>query len=120
MFNRTHDHRSNALAVAFFDAIYNAKDLQKAMSYSSPNFKKEIEKYKSANNVARRLFRMSFESVKMTTSASKSQIIDDFKAQVTMTVLFTGQRNGSTHKDYKRIRLIKENDVWLVDKLIKK
>jgi len=106
------------VAIAFFDAIYNSKDLKKAISYSSANLQKELKKYKTAKHLSRRLLNMSFDSVKMETAAANTQIIDEFNVQVTMTILFTGQRNGTTFKDYKKVKLIKKNNIWLVDKFI--
>lgn len=104
--------------ISFFEAIYNEKNSKKAISLSSANFKKELEKYHTANNIAHRLFNMRFDSVSLHTSAMKTQIINEYNVQVTMMVQFTGIRNGSTYKDYKKVRLIKENDKWLVDKLL--
>lgn len=106
------------VATAFFNAIYNEKNLEKAMSLSSNEFRLEMEKYHTVHNVARRLFNMSFDSVSLHTSAKKKQILDDYNIQVTMTVQFTGKRDGSKYKDYKKIQLIKEDNVWLVDKLL--
>lgn len=106
------------VATSFFNAIYNEKNIDKAILLSSTNFKKEIEKYHTATNVARRLFNMSFDSVSLHTSAKKKQIIDDYNIQVTMMIQFTGTRNGNNYKDYKKIRLVKNNDQWLVDKLL--
>ena len=106
------------VAVSFFNAIYNEKDAKKAMSFSSTNFKKELEKYHTASNIARRVFDMRFDSVSLHTSAMKTQIINEFNVQVTMMVQFTGKRNGSDYKDYKKIRLIKENNKWLMDKIL--
>jgi len=106
------------VAVSFFNAIYNEKNAKKAISLSSASFKKELEKYHTANNIAHRLFDMRFDSVSLHTSAMKTQIINEYYVQVTMMVQFTGQRNGNTYKDYKKIRLVKENDKWLVDKLL--
>jgi len=106
------------VTLSFFNAIYNENDAKKAMSLSSTNFKKELEKYHTASNIARRLFNMRFDSVSMHTSAMKTQIINEYHVQVTMMVQFTGKRNGNDYKDYKKVRLIKENDKWLVDKLL--
>lgn len=106
------------VATSFFNALYNDKDVKKVIALSSPNFKKELEKYHTANNIARRIFDMTFDSVSLHTSAMKTQIINEYMIQVTMMVQFTGKRNGSDYKDYKKIRLIKENNKWLVDKLL--
>lgn len=107
------------VAISFFEAIYNEKNAKKAISFCSANFKEEIEKYHTASNIAHRFFGMRFDSVKLHTSAMKTQIINEYNIQVTMMVQFTGIRNGATYKDYKKIRLIKKNDQWLVDKLLK-
>ncbi len=106
------------VATSFFNAIYNEKDIDKALALSSSDFKKELEKYHTASNVARRLFNMSFESVSLHTSAQKKQILDNYNIQVTMTIQFNGKRNGNNYKDYKKIRLIRDNNQWLVDKLM--
>jgi hypothetical protein len=106
------------VAIAFFNAIYNENDVKKALSLSSESFQNELSRYHTTKNIARRVFDMRFDSVDLHTSAMKTQIINEYKVQVTMMVQFTGQRNGSTYKDYKKIRLVKENDQWLVDKLL--
>jgi len=107
------------VAMNFFDAIYNKKDIKQAMALSSKRFKEDVKKYKTASNFARRLLHLQFNSVKMTTAAQKTQIIDEYNTQVTMTVVFTGKRQETTYKDYKKIRLIKENQAWVVDKILK-
>ncbi len=105
------------VAKAFFDAIYNKKDLKKALLLGSTKLKTEVKKYKTAKHLARKLLNMSFDSVKLETSSTDVQILDEFSTQVTLTVLFTGLRDGKTFKDYKKVRVVKENDIWLVDKI---
>lgn len=107
------------VAKSFFNAVYNEKDFQKALSFSTGSLKQELQKYRTAKNIARRVFEMSFDSVSLHTSAMKTQIINEYNIQVTMMVQFSGERNGGNYKDYKKIRLIKENNKWLIDKLIK-
>ncbi len=106
------------VAVSFFNAIYNEKNVNKALLLSTPDFRKELEKYHTANNIAHRLFNMRFDSVSLHTSAKKTKIIDEYYIQATMMIQFTGIRDGNTYKDYKKIRLIKKDDKWLVDKLL--
>jgi hypothetical protein len=116
--NKENEVNEKQVAVAFFDAVYNSKDINKIRKLSSDDFKDKISQYKTAKHFSRRVLNMQFDSVTMETAAAKTQIIDEFNVQVTMTVLFTGQRNGSTIKDYKKIRLIKKDNAWLVDKLL--
>jgi hypothetical protein len=116
--NKEKEMSEKQVVTSFFHAIYNEKDIDKAISLSSTDFKKEIEKYHTAHNVARRLFNMSFDSVSLHTSAKKRQILDDYTIQVTMMVQFTGKRDGNSYKDYKKIGLIKDNNQWLINELM--
>lgn len=106
------------ITVAFFDALYNKKDLNIVLLHSSESFKEEIQKYKTVGNVARRMFNLSFDSVSVNTQKSGAKVIDQFNEEVTMTVLLTGKRNERIFKEVKRIQLIKKNKIWLVNNLI--
>lgn len=106
------------VTVAFFDAIYNKKDLNTAITLSSSSFKTELLKHKTARNFSRRSLNLSFDSVQIDTQKSNTQAIDEYKIKVTMTVLLTGKRNDKIYKDVRKVLLVKEGDVWLVDKLL--
>jgi hypothetical protein len=115
----THERSESEVAIAFFDAIYNKKDLNTVLSLSSISFKEEVKKYKTVKNFSRRLLNLSFDSVSIETQKSASKVIDETNIQVTMTILLTGKRNDKSYKEVKRIRLIKKESIWLVDKLLK-
>jgi hypothetical protein len=106
------------VTIAFFNAVYNQKDLNKVLSLSSERFKKEIKGYRTLNNFSRRALNLSFDSVIMETQKSNTKVIDDFNIQVVITVMLTGMRNERIYKDVKKVQLIKSNNVWLVDKLL--
>jgi len=108
------------VTIAFFDAIYNKKDLNSAIELSSASFKKEVQKYKTARNFSRRLLNLSFDSVEIETQKSNTQVIAEHNTKITMTVLFTGKRNDRIYKDVKKVLLVKEGNVWLVDKFLNK
>jgi len=107
------------VTIAFFDAIYNQKDLNKTLSLSSARLKKEIKKYKTLNNFSRRALNLSFDSVTIETQKSKTKVIDEFNVQATITVMITGLRNERTYKEVKKVQLIKKDNAWLIDKLLK-
>lgn len=52
------------------------------------------------------------------TQKKNIQVIDEFNVEITMTVLFTGKRNDKIYKDVRKLLLVGEGDVWLVDKLL--
>ena len=112
------ERSENEVTIAFFDAVYNKKDLKSVTTLSSVEFKKEVEKYRTVRNFSRRLLNLSFDSVEVETQKSKTQIIDELNIKITMTALLTGNRNGSIYKEVKKISLVKEGNVWLVDKIL--
>jgi hypothetical protein len=107
------------VTIAFFDAIYNQKDLKRVISLSSKRFTKEIQKYKTLNNFSRRALNLSFDSVTMETQKSNTKVIDEFNIQVVITVMLTGLRNERIYKEVKQVQLIKSNNTRLIDKLLK-
>ena len=113
--------RSEAeVTVAFFDAVYNKKDLKLVLSLSSTSFKEEIMKYKTVNNFSRRMLNLSFDSVSINTQKSAVKVIDEFNEQAIMTVLLTGTRHDKIYKEVKKVQLIKSNNIWLVNDLLVK
>lgn len=112
--------KSNAedVAVAFFDAIYNQNNINKAKNLCTANLAKKISKYKTTKNVARRLFNMSFDSVKIDAALGDIQVRDEFRTSGRLTILFTGYRQGKIYKDLKKVKLIKQGDIWLINKLL--
>jgi hypothetical protein len=106
------------VAVAFFDAIYNQKDINKAAALCSPTFAKKILKHRMAKQVARRLFNMSFDTVKIDAALGDIKIRQEFNTSGGLTILFTGYRNEKIYKDLKKIQLIKLGETWRVDRLL--
>jgi len=107
------------VTIAFFDAVYNQKDLNRVLSLSSKSFAQEIQKYKTLNNFSRRALSLSFDSVTMETQKSNTKVIDEFNVQVVIKVMLTGLRNERIYKEVRKVQLIKNNNTWLVDKLLK-
>lgn len=106
------------VAVMFFDAIYNQKDINKAVALCSPSFAKEVKQHRTANQVARRMFNMSFDHVEINAALGDRKIRQEFNHSGVLTILFTGYRYEKIYKDLKKIRLIKKGDDWFVDKLL--
>ncbi len=117
--NERQEITADQVAVAFFDALYNEKDLEHALSYCTKSFAKRVKQYKTANNVARRLFNMSFDSTKINPALADFKVREEFDTSGSLTILFTGNRQGKTYNELKRIKLVKQGNTWLVDELLK-
>lgn len=106
------------VVIIFFDAIYNQKDFNKVLAVSSKTLQKEIKKYQTLSNFSRRLLKLSFDSVTIATQKSATQVIDNYHEQATITVMLTGPRNDRVYKDVRRVNVIKQGDIWLVDEIL--
>ena len=116
---KVYEQSESEITIAFFDAIYNKKDLNTVLTLSSVSLKADLIKYKTINNFSRRVLNLSFDSVSIETQKLASKMLDGASTQVTMTVLLTGKRNEKIYKEVKKIRLIKKDHHWLVDQLLK-
>ncbi len=107
------------VAIAFFDALYNEKNLEKAASVCSPKLSRIILHYKSPKAVARHIFNMSFDQVTIEPDSSGVKVREQFKNKATITLYFDGTYNDERLKDVKRISMIQLDDHWVIDKVLK-
>ena len=107
------------VAVEFFDALYNEKNLKKAASVCNPKLARIILHYKSTKAVARHLFNMSYDKVEINTDDSGVKVREQFRDSAVITIFFTGYSNGELLKDVKRLSLIQVGDYWMIDKILK-
>ena len=107
------------VAVAFFDALYNEKNVAKAAAACTPQLKRIMLHYKSPNAVARHMFNMSFDSVEITPDDSGVKVREQFKEKATVTIYFDGVYNEEKFKDVKRLSLVQVDDKWLINKILK-
>ena len=107
------------VAVAFFDALYNEKNVKKAAKVCSPQLSRIILHYKSPRAVARHLFNMSFDSVVASPDDSGVKIREQFKGTAIITIYFDGIYDNNRVKDVKRLSLIQIEGAWVIDKILK-
>lgn len=108
------------VAIAFFDALYNEKDVKKAASVCDEKLARLLLHYKSSQAVSRHLFNMSYDKVKIKPDDSGVKIRKQFKHKATITLYFDGYYQDSHLKDVKRISLIQaDNGQWIINKILK-
>ncbi len=107
------------VAVAFFDALYNEKDVKKAATVCSPQLARIILHYRSSDAVARHLFNMSYDTVIVSPDNSGVKVREQFKNSANITLYFEGMYNGEKIKDVKRVAMIQKDGQWILDKILK-
>jgi len=107
------------VAVAFFDALYNEKDIKKAASVCDEKLSRLVLHYRTTSAVGRHLFNMSFDKVIVKPDESGVKVREQFKGSTKITVYFDGYYNQGRVKDVKRISLVQKDGRWLIDKILK-
>lgn len=109
------------VAVAFFEAIYNEKNIDKAASVCSPKLARLLLHYKTPQSVARHLFNMSYDdTVDIRPDDSGVKIRERFKDSVAVTIYLEGYYNEGKVKQVKRLLLIQnDDDQWIIDEILK-
>lgn len=105
--------------IAFFNALYNEKDIKKAASVCSPKIAKLIMHYRTPQAVARHMFNMSYDKVEIKPDDTGVKIREQFKGTARITVYFNGYYNGNRLQDVKRLALVQEGNKWVIDKILK-
>jgi hypothetical protein len=107
------------VVIEFFNALYNEKNIKKAASVCNPKLSRIILHYKSPKAVARHLFNMSYDKVKITPDDSGIKVRKQFKGSAVITVYFDGSYQDNHIKDVKRLSLVQIDNKWVIDKLLK-
>lgn len=107
------------VALAFFDALYNEKNIEKAASVCNPKLARLILHYRSPQAVARHLFNMSYDKVEMKPDSSGVKIREQFKGTANITVYFDGYYQDKRIKEVKRLAIVQRDGKWFIDKILK-
>jgi hypothetical protein len=109
------------VAVAFFEAIYNEKNIDKAASVCAPKLKRLLLHYGTSQSVAKHLFNMSFEKVTdIKPDDTGVKVRERFKNKAVVTVYIEGFYDETKKKDIKRLSLIQNDDnQWVIDEILK-
>jgi uncharacterized protein YcfL len=108
------------VAVAFFDALYNEKNVKKAASVCDPKLARLLLHYQSPQAIARHLFNMSYDKVEIKPDDSGVKIRKQFKKKAIITLYFDGYHQENRLKDVKRISLVQiDGGKWVINKILK-
>ncbi|WP_057831705.1 hypothetical protein [Colwellia sp. TT2012] len=107
------------VAIAFFDALYNEKNIEKAASVCNPKLARLILHYRSPQAVARHLFNMSYDKVAIKPDSSGVKVREQFKDSARITVYFDGYYQENRIKDVKRLAIVQRDGKWFIDKILK-
>lgn len=106
-------------AIAFFDAIYNKKDLRAASKHTTPQMGRIITHYKTVNNVQRHLFNLKFDEVEIAEDKTGTQgaLLPKTAKKAKVVLMLEGKYQGKLVRDLKTLVLVKQEGNWKVEKI---
>ncbi len=107
------------VSLAFFHALYNEKNVEKAASVCNPKLARLVLHYRSPEAVGRHLFNMSYDRVEMRPDTDGVKVREEFKGSANITIYFDGYHQESRIKEVKRLALVQRDGEWFIDKILK-
>ncbi|AWB65937.1 hypothetical protein C2869_05540 [Saccharobesus litoralis] len=107
------------VAIEFFEALYNQKDLDKAVTYTTPKIKRIMLHYKTASAVQRHVLNMKYDQVviEIDKTGRGQPLIEKTAKSAKVTLFFSGHYDGRKMKDLKTVEMTKQADGWKVKKI---
>jgi len=109
---------SGETARAYFDALYNQKDLQKASSMATPSMTRIMKSYGTAKQFSRNLVNMQYDEVIIEIDRTSISALDQYKNNAKINLIFIGYLNGNKIDDFRSVEMVRKDEKWYIDKII--
>ena len=111
------DTPANA-ATAYFDALYNQQDLQKATSLATPNLTRIMKSYGTTKQFARNLVNMQYDEVIIEVDMTNMSLREQYGDEAKINLIFTGYLNGRKIDEMRSVNMLRKKGKWYVDKIL--
>ncbi|KDC48438.1 hypothetical protein [Pseudoalteromonas fuliginea] len=105
-------------ATAYFDALYNQKDLQKASKMATPNLTRIMKSYGTAKQFSRNLINMQYDEVVIEVDMSNMSLREQYGDKAKINLIFTGSLNGGKIDEMRSVKMLRKKGKWYVDKIV--
>ena len=103
--------------VKYFESLYNQKNVQMVLKYSSPRMTRLVESYRTPRNIQRHVVNLKYDEVKIEIDSGDVRGRTEFADQAMVTVFFTGTLDGEKIEDLRTVELVRLSNKWKVDKI---
>ncbi|UJF23410.1 DUF4878 domain-containing protein [Shewanella sp. OMA3-2] len=107
-----------SVTLNFFEAIYNDRDVSKALPYVTPELREVLQHYHIASSVQRHVLGLSMTKVNMSIDEIDIDFFRKFTDEVTIIVKMEGLKGGRPWVDDRTLRLKKEGNKWIIVEVI--
>lgn len=105
-------------AIAYFDALYNQKDLQKASTMATPNLSRIMKSYGTAKQFARNLVNLQYDEVVIEVDMTNMSVREQYGDNAKINLIFTGYFNGDKVDDMRSVKMLRKKGKWYIDKIV--
>ncbi|MBQ4834637.1 hypothetical protein J8L70_15525 [Pseudoalteromonas sp. MMG010] len=105
-------------ATAYFDALYNQQDLNKASSMATPNLSRIMKSYGTAKQFSRNLVNLQYDEVVIEVDMSNMSLREQYGDEAKINLIFEGYFNGNKVDDIRSVKLLRKKGTWYVDKIL--
>ncbi|WP_024608070.1 hypothetical protein [Pseudoalteromonas sp. TAB23] len=105
-------------ATAYFDALYNQQDLQKASTMATPNLTRIMKSYGTAKQFSRNLVNMQYDEVTIEVDMTNMSIREQYGDNAKINLIFTGYLNGDKIDEMRSVKMLRKKGKWYIDKIV--
>lgn len=102
-------------AVKFFEHLYNTKNINELLKYSSPKMSRLIRSYRTSNNIQRHVINLRFDEVEFEIDSGRNVGLTQYAETAKLSVYFNGKLHGEKVEDLRTVHLVKHAGRWKVE-----
>lgn len=120
--DQIHEVEPEDVALQFFDAVYNKKDVSTARSLVDSKLVELIDHYQNISNIQRHIIGMTMPGQPVISVEVQNTTADFFrrfeKTEVTVEVRFSSEVDGKKYYDNRSITLVKNGiNSWIITEI---
>ncbi|RUO25780.1 hypothetical protein CWE09_03350 [Aliidiomarina minuta] len=105
-------------AEAFFNALYNERDMEKVAELASEDYRRVLMHYGASSSIGRYLYNMNFDEVEIIADRRGISLYQDRADTARVQVSFTGMHAGRKRESLREVVMIRENGNWRIDRVL--
>ena len=104
-------------ASAFFDALYNHNNIDKATEFATPKLRRVMRSYGTAKQFTLNYINMKFDKVKIEVDMSNTSLREQYGETAKINMIFNGIKDGQKIVDMRSVQLVVKKGKWYVSKI---
>lgn len=105
-------------AVAFFEALYNERDMEAAVELASEEHQEVLTYYGTPSSIGRYLYNMNFDQVAIEADSNSMSLYRDRSDTARVQLSFTGSLRNDQRETIRDVVMVRENGNWRLDRVL--